>query len=44
MLDCVLVARDKFLAPDGHMFPDKATLYLSTIEDDEYRKSKIDFW
>ena len=44
MLDCVLYARDKYLAPDGHMFPDKAIMYLSTIEDDEYRKSKIDFW
>lgn len=26
------------------MFPDKAIMYLATIEDDEYRKSKIDFW
>lgn len=26
------------------MFPDKAIMYLASIEDDEYRKSKIDFW
>jgi len=44
MLDCVLFARDKYLKPDGLMFPDRAVLYLATIEDDEYRQSKIDFW
>lgn len=44
MLDCVLYARDKYLNPDGIMFPDKAVIYLATIEDDEYRKTKIDFW
>jgi protein arginine N-methyltransferase 1 len=37
MLDCVLIARDKYLKPDGLLFPDKATLYLATIEDEEYR-------
>jgi hypothetical protein len=25
--------RDKYLAPDGILLPDKATLYLSAIED-----------
>lgn len=29
MLDSVLFARDRFLKEDGHMFPDKAILYLS---------------
>lgn len=33
MLDTVLVARDKYLKPGGLIFPDKATLYLSAIED-----------
>merc|ERR1711953_1524884 len=31
MLDTVLYARDKWLAPGGLMFPDKATLYISAI-------------
>lgn len=44
MLDTVLVARDKWLKKDGLIFPDKATLYLSTIEDAEYRDDKINFW
>ena len=33
MLDTVLFARDKWLAPNGLMFPDKATLYVTAIED-----------
>jgi len=37
MLDCVLIARDKFLAPGGLMFPDRAILFVATIEDEEYR-------
>ncbi|XP_050390473.1 protein arginine N-methyltransferase 6 [Patella vulgata] len=36
MLESILFARDKFLKKDGHMFPDKATLYLAPITDDEY--------
>jgi protein arginine N-methyltransferase 1 len=37
MLDSVIYARDKYLNPDGLMFPERATLYLSSIEDAEYR-------
>lgn len=44
MLDCVLYARDKYLNPNGMMFPDRAVLYLATIEDEEYRDTKINFW
>ncbi|SJX65967.1 probable HMT1-hnRNP arginine N-methyltransferase [Sporisorium reilianum f. sp. reilianum] len=44
MLDTVLMARDKYLAPGGMMFPDKATMYLSAIEDQEYKDEKIGFW
>lgn len=32
MLDTVIFARDKWLAPGGLIFPDKATLYLTAIE------------
>ena len=41
MLDTVLLARDKYLKPDGLIFPDVATLYLAAIEDSEYKEEKI---
>ena len=37
MLDSVLIARDRFLKPDGKMFPDKAQIYLTSIEDEKYK-------
>eukprot|EP00163_Fabomonas_tropica_P033064 TRINITY_DN853_c0_g1_i8.p1 TRINITY_DN853_c0_g1~~TRINITY_DN853_c0_g1_i8.p1 ORF type:complete len:235 (-),score=86.49 TRINITY_DN853_c0_g1_i8:597-1301(-) len=43
MLDTVLYARDKYLNEGGLIFPDKATLYITAIEDREYREEKIDF-
>jgi len=44
MLDTVLFARDKWLAPGGLMFPDKATLYICGIEDRQYKDDKIHWW
>ena len=44
MLDTVLFARDQYLAKDGLIFPDRASLQLTMIEDAEYRYEKIDFW
>ena len=44
MLDSVIYARDRWLAPGGLLFPDKATLYVCAIEDADYRAEKIDFW
>ena len=41
MLDTVLYARDKYLAKDGLIFPDKATIYMAGIEDGEYKEEKI---
>jgi protein arginine N-methyltransferase 1 len=41
MLDTVLVARDKYLKPGGMLFPDKATIYVAAIEDEEYKAEKI---
>ncbi len=37
MLDCVLYARDKYLTPNGLIFPDRAVIYIAAIEDEEYR-------
>ncbi|KAI9638054.1 S-adenosyl-L-methionine-dependent methyltransferase [Dioszegia hungarica] len=44
MLDTVLLARDKYLAPGGLLFPDKATIFLAAIEDQDYKEEKINFW
>ena len=41
MLNTVIVARDKWLAPGGHIFPDKSTLYVGAIEDGSYKDEKI---
>ena len=41
MLDTVLYARDKYLKPDGLIFPDKATIFMAGIEDGEYKDEKI---
>lgn len=44
MLNTVLYARDKWLVNDGVVLPDKASLYLTAIEDAEYKDNKIEFW
>ena len=44
MLDTVMFARDKWLHPNGLMFPDRAKMYISGIEDADYKERKLDFW
>ncbi|XP_015665764.1 protein arginine N-methyltransferase 1 isoform X1 [Protobothrops mucrosquamatus] len=44
MLNTVIYARDKWLAPDGLIFPDRATLYITAIEDRQYKDYKIHWW
>lgn len=44
MLDTVLFARDKYLKKGGLILPDKATIYIGGIEDEEYKDEKIGFW
>lgn len=44
MLDTVIYARDKWLVPGGKIFPDKAILYVSAMEDESVRRERIDFW
>ncbi|KAG7091008.1 type I protein arginine N-methyltransferase Rmt1, variant 2 [Marasmius oreades] len=44
MLDTVLLARDKYLKPNGHIFPDSAAMYIAAIEDQDYKEEKINFW
>ncbi|GMH03382.1 hypothetical protein Nepgr_005221 [Nepenthes gracilis] len=44
MLNTVLYARDKWLVKSGVVLPDKASLYLTAIEDADYKEDKIEFW
>lgn len=44
MLSTVLVARDKWLAPGGMIFPDKSQLYVVGLEDADYKDQKLNFW
>lgn len=44
MLNTVLYARNKWLVTDGLVLPDKASLYLTAIEDADYKEDKIEFW
>lgn len=44
MLDTVLYARNKWLKDDGHVLPDKCTMFICGIEDGDYKDEKIHFW
>lgn len=45
MLDSVLDARDMWLRPQtGLIFPDRAKMYITAIEDADYKEEKIKFW
>jgi type I protein arginine methyltransferase len=45
MLDTVLYARDKWLdKKNGMMFPDRCSLFVTAIEDRQYKDEKINWW
>ncbi|KAL2410461.1 Ribosomal protein arginine N-methyltransferase rmt3 [Exophiala dermatitidis] len=44
MLDSVIYARDKYLAPDGLMVPSHASLWVAPLADSVLKASHIDFW
>jgi len=44
MLETVLLARDKWLKPGGYLFPDKCALFITAIEDRQYKDDKIHWW
>lgn len=44
MLDSVLVARDRWLVPDGAILPGTATLLLCGIEDFEFASKRFAWW
>jgi protein arginine N-methyltransferase 6 len=44
MFESVLIARDRWLKPDGKMFPSKANLYLTIFNDDDQYNHRVEFW
>lgn len=44
MLNTVIRARDKWLKPEGIVFPDKAVMYLCAVEDEQMKYERVDFW
>ncbi|KAK9430492.1 S-adenosyl-L-methionine-dependent methyltransferase [Lipomyces doorenjongii] len=44
MLDSVLVARDKYLAPGGLMVPSEVRLLVAGLRDTEFINDKVNFW
>ncbi|XP_042903537.1 uncharacterized protein [Parasteatoda tepidariorum] len=44
MLDSVIYARNKFLAPGGAMFPDRATISILAVSDLAKYKEYVNFW
>lgn len=41
MLKSVIFARDKWLKPGGLVLPDRCSLYINAIEDEEYKVSSL---
>ena len=44
MMDTVLFARDKWLNKGGLILPDKCTMHIAAIEDEDYKTKKLWFW
>jgi hypothetical protein len=44
MLPSVISARDRFMKPTGTIFPNRAKLFITGLEDEKYVKQKFDFW
>ncbi|KAF3928535.1 hypothetical protein ABW21_db0204926 [Orbilia brochopaga] len=44
MLDSVLFARDKYLAPDGLMVPSECRLMIAAMHDSDYMNDNVYFW
>ena len=44
MLDSVIWARDRYLAPEGLMVPSHSTIHIAPITDPEYITDHISFW
>jgi len=40
----LLKARDKWLHPEGKIYPDKATLYIAGMEDNQGKDDFVNYW
>ena len=43
-IESVIYARDKYLAKEGIILPDRAALFISSLEDEAYKNKRMDFW
>ena len=44
MLDSVLYARDKYLVEGGVMYPDRCTMSMVALGDEELHQKQVGFW
>lgn len=44
MLDSVLYARDRYLAPDGLMVPSECKILIAAMHDSDYMNENVNFW
>lgn len=44
MLDTVIAVRDRWLRPEGYMFPEWASLHVSLLSNPEFYDARINFW
>lgn len=44
MLDSVLVARDRWMAPNGIMAPSQTRILLAALDDEDIKDDRIHFW
>ncbi|KAJ1771667.1 hypothetical protein IW140_003259 [Coemansia sp. RSA 1813] len=44
MLDSVLAARDRYLAPGGLLAPSASYIYLTAISDEDYMNDRVNYW
>ncbi|KAK3097460.1 hypothetical protein FSP39_009818 [Pinctada imbricata] len=44
MLDSVIFARDKYCTDTGVVYPDRSTIHLALLSDEEMYKERIEFW
>jgi protein arginine N-methyltransferase 3 len=44
MLDSVLVARDRWLAPGGILVPNNSRILLTAVQDDEWMNDRYSYW
>lgn len=44
MLPSVLFGRDKWMAKDGGVYPNKSMMYVAGVETNQLKKETVDFW